>query len=179
MGSSIPEVERKNMKRPGVNSRDEETWTRLWTGSRIWEDVQGKRGRGRRKNGKTLCLMLIAQTSLDISSAGLELLGLFLYAVWKARFIFFSFAVCGGSLSGVNGSFSYNSPSIGYVHDVNCFWVVRTEEGKVNVVSPVWCRFHLYICICNIHILHKIHIVIIHSSFIEDLLNARLWARQI
>ncbi|XP_008147050.2 cubilin [Eptesicus fuscus] len=39
--------------------------------------------------------------------------------------------VCGGSLSGVNGSFSYKSPDVGYVHDVNCFWVVRTEERKV------------------------------------------------
>uniref|UniRef100_A0A671G2W0 Cubilin n=1 Tax=Rhinolophus ferrumequinum TaxID=59479 RepID=A0A671G2W0_RHIFE len=39
--------------------------------------------------------------------------------------------VCGGSLSGMNGSFSYQSPSVGYVHDVNCFWVIRTEEGKV------------------------------------------------
>ncbi|KAM9673713.1 cubilin [Trichechus inunguis] len=39
--------------------------------------------------------------------------------------------VCGGSLSGINGTFSYNSPDTGYVHDVNCFWVIRTEEGKV------------------------------------------------
>ncbi|XP_036315022.1 cubilin [Pipistrellus kuhlii] len=39
--------------------------------------------------------------------------------------------VCGGSLSGVNGSFSYKSPDVGYVHDVNCFWVIRTEERKV------------------------------------------------
>ncbi|XP_024431584.2 cubilin [Desmodus rotundus] len=39
--------------------------------------------------------------------------------------------VCGGSLSGVNGSFSYRSPDVGYAHDVNCFWVVRTEERKV------------------------------------------------
>ncbi|XP_058537778.1 cubilin isoform X1 [Neofelis nebulosa] len=39
--------------------------------------------------------------------------------------------VCGGSLSGMNGSFSYKSPDVGYVHDVNCFWVIRTEEGKV------------------------------------------------
>ncbi|XP_036131390.1 cubilin [Molossus molossus] len=39
--------------------------------------------------------------------------------------------VCGGSLSGLNGSFTYKSPDVGYVHDVNCFWVVRTEERKV------------------------------------------------
>ncbi|XP_036916668.1 cubilin [Sturnira hondurensis] len=39
--------------------------------------------------------------------------------------------VCGGSLSGMNGSFSYKSSDVGYVHDVNCFWVVRTEERKV------------------------------------------------
>ncbi|KAM7154824.1 cubilin-like [Molossus nigricans] len=52
--------------------------------------------------------------------------------------------VCGGSLSGTNGSFSYKSPDVGYVHDINCFWVVRTEERKVNVVSLVQRRFHLY-----------------------------------
>uniref|UniRef100_A0A8C5UZ61 Cubilin n=1 Tax=Microcebus murinus TaxID=30608 RepID=A0A8C5UZ61_MICMU len=39
--------------------------------------------------------------------------------------------VCGGSLSGINGSFSYSSPDTGYIHDVNCFWVVQTEMGKV------------------------------------------------
>ncbi|XP_075408563.1 cubilin [Tenrec ecaudatus] len=39
--------------------------------------------------------------------------------------------VCGGSLSAKNGSFSYGSPDVGYTHDVNCFWVIRTEEGKV------------------------------------------------
>ncbi|XP_060048215.1 cubilin [Erinaceus europaeus] len=39
--------------------------------------------------------------------------------------------VCGGSLSGMNGSFSYKSPNVGFVHNVNCFWVIRTEEGKV------------------------------------------------
>ncbi|XP_015441120.1 cubilin isoform X1 [Pteropus alecto] len=39
--------------------------------------------------------------------------------------------VCGGSLSGMNGSFSYQVPDVGYVQDVNCFWVIRTEEGKV------------------------------------------------
>ena len=37
----------------------------------------------------------------------------------------------------MNGSFSYKSPDVGYVHDVNCFWVIRTEEGKVNVIAPV------------------------------------------
>uniref|UniRef100_A0A8C0RW72 Cubilin n=1 Tax=Canis lupus familiaris TaxID=9615 RepID=A0A8C0RW72_CANLF len=39
--------------------------------------------------------------------------------------------VCGGSLSGMDGSFSYMSPDVGYVHDVNCFWVIRTEDRKV------------------------------------------------
>uniref|UniRef100_A0A8C3YL53 Cubilin n=1 Tax=Catagonus wagneri TaxID=51154 RepID=A0A8C3YL53_9CETA len=39
--------------------------------------------------------------------------------------------VCGGALTDKNGSFSYMSPDVGYVHDVNCFWVIRTEEGKV------------------------------------------------
>uniref|UniRef100_U3KLX7 Cubilin n=1 Tax=Oryctolagus cuniculus TaxID=9986 RepID=U3KLX7_RABIT len=38
---------------------------------------------------------------------------------------------CGGSLSGLTGSFSYKSPDVGYLHDVNCFWVIRTEDGKV------------------------------------------------
>ncbi|KAB1253784.1 Cubilin [Camelus dromedarius] len=31
----------------------------------------------------------------------------------------------------MEGSFSYMSPDVGYVHDVSCFWVIRTEEGKV------------------------------------------------
>lgn len=48
-----------------------------------------------------------------------------------------SLAVCGGSLSGVNGSFNYRSPDVGPVRDVTCFWVIRTEEGKVNVGSSV------------------------------------------
>ncbi|XP_006159809.2 LOW QUALITY PROTEIN: cubilin [Tupaia chinensis] len=39
--------------------------------------------------------------------------------------------VCGGSLSGMTGSFSYRSPDVGFVHDVSCFWVIKTEEGKV------------------------------------------------
>lgn len=39
--------------------------------------------------------------------------------------------VCGGTMSDVSGSFSYMSPDVGYVHDVDCFWVLRTEEGKV------------------------------------------------
>ncbi|XP_004716072.1 cubilin [Echinops telfairi] len=43
--------------------------------------------------------------------------------------------VCGGSLSEKNGSFSYRSPDVGYAHDVNCFWVIRTEEGKVLRVT--------------------------------------------
>lgn len=140
--------------------------------------VQGKRGRGRRKNSRALYLVLIAQPSPDIWSSGVELPSLLLCAVWKAWFTFFSFAVCGGSLSGVNGSFSYRSPDVGYAHDVNCFWVVRTEERKVNVVSPVPCRFHVYICICNTRIIHKIYTVITHTSFIEALLNVRLQARQ-
>lgn len=45
----------------------------------------------------------------------------------------------------MNGSFSYMSPNVGYVHDLNCFWIIRTEEGKVSVVSPVQCMFQLYI----------------------------------
>uniref|UniRef100_A0A4X2M7T4 Cubilin n=1 Tax=Vombatus ursinus TaxID=29139 RepID=A0A4X2M7T4_VOMUR len=44
--------------------------------------------------------------------------------------------VCGGSLSGVSGSFSYpNSQVIGYNDNINCFWVIRTEERKVLRVT--------------------------------------------
>ncbi|XP_049633697.1 cubilin [Suncus etruscus] len=50
---------------------------------------------------------------------------------WTGTFCQTPQQVCGGSLSGMNGSFSYRSPEVGYVHDVSCFWVVRTEEGKV------------------------------------------------
>ncbi|KAI4562255.1 hypothetical protein MJT46_011217 [Ovis ammon polii x Ovis aries] len=39
--------------------------------------------------------------------------------------------VCGESLSGMNGSFSFVSPDVAYAHDINCFWVIQTEEGKV------------------------------------------------
>ncbi|KAI4575387.1 hypothetical protein MJG53_011590 [Ovis ammon polii x Ovis aries] len=39
--------------------------------------------------------------------------------------------VCGDSLSGMNGSFSFVSPDVAYAHDINCFWVIQTEEGKV------------------------------------------------
>lgn len=49
----------------------------------------------------------------------------------KRMLITLSLAVCGGSLSGVNGSFNYRSPDVGPVRDVTCFWVIRTEEGKV------------------------------------------------
>ncbi|KAL6069282.1 hypothetical protein STEG23_019741, partial [Scotinomys teguina] len=38
---------------------------------------------------------------------------------------------CGGILSGTQGFFNYQSPSDTHVHDVNCFWVVRTDEEKV------------------------------------------------
>ncbi|XP_072507728.1 cubilin [Notamacropus eugenii] len=39
--------------------------------------------------------------------------------------------VCGGSLSGLSGSFSYpNSQIVGY-DNIDCFWVIRTEERKV------------------------------------------------
>ncbi|XP_003786834.1 cubilin [Otolemur garnettii] len=43
--------------------------------------------------------------------------------------------VCGESLTGINGSFSYQSPDVGFLHDVNCFWVIRTEAGKVLRIS--------------------------------------------
>ncbi|XP_074049030.1 cubilin [Macrotis lagotis] len=39
---------------------------------------------------------------------------------------------CGGSLSGLSGSFSYpNSQVFSYNGNINCFWVIRTEERKV------------------------------------------------
>lgn len=38
---------------------------------------------------------------------------------------------CGGILSGTQGVFAYHSPNDTYVHDLNCFWVVRTDEEKV------------------------------------------------
>ncbi|NP_001072.2 cubilin precursor [Homo sapiens] len=48
--------------------------------------------------------------------------------------------VCGESLSGINGSFSYRSPDVGYVHDVNCFWVIKTEMGKVLRITFTFFR---------------------------------------
>ncbi|XP_035298709.1 cubilin isoform X2 [Cricetulus griseus] len=38
---------------------------------------------------------------------------------------------CGGILSGTQGNFAYQSPNDTHVYDVNCFWVVRTDEEKV------------------------------------------------
>ncbi|XP_001377380.2 cubilin [Monodelphis domestica] len=48
--------------------------------------------------------------------------------------------VCGGSLSGLSGSFSYpNTQVMGYNDNINCFWVIRTEEGKVlHVTFPLF-----------------------------------------
>ncbi|XP_004605400.2 cubilin [Sorex araneus] len=54
---------------------------------------------------------------------------------WTGTFCQIPQQVCGGSLSAVDGSFSYKSPEVGYVHDVNCFWVIRIEEGKVLRVT--------------------------------------------
>ncbi|KAM6215214.1 cubilin [Rhynchocyon petersi] len=48
--------------------------------------------------------------------------------------------VCGGSLTGINGTFSYKGPDTGYAHDVNCFWVIRTEEGKVLRITFTFFR---------------------------------------
>ncbi|XP_077015414.1 cubilin-like [Tamandua tetradactyla] len=42
---------------------------------------------------------------------------------------------CGGPLSGPSGTFGHSSPGDDYVHDVNCFWVIRTQEGKVLRVT--------------------------------------------
>ena len=75
--------------------------------------------------------------------------------LWKAQFNFFSSAVCGESLSGMNGSFSFVSPDVAYAHDINCFWVIQTEEGKVNTASPSHscvsfiCMNMYYMCILH------------------------------
>ena len=45
----------------------------------------------------------------------------------------------------MNGSFSFVSPDVAYAHDINCFWVIQTEEGKVNTASPNHIVFHLYV----------------------------------
>ncbi|KAK7823853.1 hypothetical protein U0070_020524, partial [Myodes glareolus] len=42
---------------------------------------------------------------------------------------------CGGILSGTQGFFAYQSPNDTYTHDVNCFWVVKTDEEKVVHVT--------------------------------------------
>lgn len=89
------------------------------------------------KNGRTFVSNVNYSDFSKCFISRLELPSLFLHRVSEKQFTFFSFAVCGGSLSGVNGSFSYKSPDVGYVHDVNCFWVVRTEERKVTVLSSV------------------------------------------
>lgn len=49
-------------------------------------------------------------------------------------------------MSDVSGSFSYMSPDVGYVHDVDCFWVLRTEEGKVN--SAIQKVHFIRVCEC-------------------------------
>lgn len=56
----------------------------------------------------------------------------------QTQFIPFIFAACGGILSGTHGTFAYHSPNDTYVHNVNCFWVVRTDEEKVNKVTFVY-----------------------------------------
>ncbi|XP_005387022.1 PREDICTED: cubilin [Chinchilla lanigera] len=50
--------------------------------------------------------------------------------------------VCGGSLSGMNGSISYTISQV-YLQDVNCFWVVRTEEGKVLHITFTFFQLEL------------------------------------
>ncbi|NP_445784.3 cubilin precursor [Rattus norvegicus] len=44
-------------------------------------------------------------------------------------------AACGGILSGTQGTFAYHSPNDTYIHNVNCFWIVRTDEEKVLHVT--------------------------------------------
>lgn len=49
----------------------------------------------------------------------------------SATFHFFSFAACGGTLSGLNGSFtSPNFPKT-YPTRVDCEWVIHTKFGQL------------------------------------------------
>lgn len=47
------------------------------------------------------------------------------------------------------------SPDVAYAHDINCFWVIQTEEGKVITVSPSHscvsfiCMSMYYMCILH------------------------------
>ncbi|XP_004860031.1 cubilin [Heterocephalus glaber] len=50
---------------------------------------------------------------------------------------------CGGSLSGMNGSISYRISDVDYLHDVNCFWIIRTEEGKVLHITFTFFQLEL------------------------------------
>ncbi|KAM5235406.1 cubilin [Ctenodactylus gundi] len=50
---------------------------------------------------------------------------------------------CGGSLSGVDGHVSYEIPNDSYLHDVDCFWVIRTEEGKVLHITFTFFQLEL------------------------------------
>ncbi|XP_021504160.1 cubilin isoform X2 [Meriones unguiculatus] len=54
---------------------------------------------------------------------------------WTGYFCQTPQRACGGVLSGTQGTFAYRSPDDTYVHDVNCFWVVRTDEAKVVHVT--------------------------------------------
>ncbi|XP_040824205.1 cubilin [Ochotona curzoniae] len=54
---------------------------------------------------------------------------------WTGSHCQISQQVCGGSLSGLNGTFTYKSPDVGHISNVRCFWVIRTEDGKVLQIT--------------------------------------------
>ncbi|XP_037693302.1 cubilin [Choloepus didactylus] len=59
---------------------------------------------------------------------------------WTGRLCQDPRPACGGALSGPEGTFSYLSPEAGYAHDIDCFWVVRTEEGQVLRITFTFFR---------------------------------------
>lgn len=71
----------------------------------------------------------------EISEWGLP--GLFPLGIYEKHNSSFFFPACGGILSGTQGFFAYQSPNDTYTHDVNCFWVVKTDEEKVHTVTIV------------------------------------------
>nr|XP_023417709.1 cubilin [Cavia porcellus] len=51
--------------------------------------------------------------------------------------------VCGESVSGMSGSISYLISDVVYHHNINCFWVIRTEEGKVLHITFTFFQLEL------------------------------------
>ena len=142
-----------------------------WTLSTRWE-LSGcwRKKETIRKNGRLLSPTWITQIFWSLQGRVGVAWPLPFQSLWKAQFNSFSSAVCGESLSGMNGSFSFVSPDVAYAHDINCFWVIQTEEGKVNTASPNHIVFHLYVWVCTTCIYYIIlHIMIIQPSYIEGL----------